>query len=84
MFTDDVTFWDPFRQTTGIAELERLFERWLDQYPTVGFKDIRVDGDETLFTMTYDMQMRMAIGPLFTLRVASIYKTGDGRVSDVR
>jgi ketosteroid isomerase-like protein len=84
LFSEDVVFADPFRTTRGLPELRRLFERWLDQYPTVGFTDFRVDGNHSLFTLTYHMHTRMAVGPVFTTPMASLCNVRDGRVVELR
>ena len=84
LFDPDVVFHDPFRTTRGLGELRRLFERWLDQYPTVGVTDFRTEGTEAHFSLTYHMHMRMAVGPVFTTPMASLCTARDGRVVELR
>lgn len=83
LFTDDIHFRDPFRETYGLNDFRRLFERMFKQYRTVRFTDFRLDGDERAFTLTYDMHLRMAIGPDFVTPMASVCRVREGKVNDL-
>ncbi|HEY4057449.1 MAG TPA: FAD-binding protein, partial [Kofleriaceae bacterium] len=83
VFTDDIHFRDPFRDTNGMPAFRRLFERALAQYPGWSFTEFRIVGDAEQFTLTYNMRMRMAIGPEFVTPMASVCVVRDGKVSDL-
>src|SRR4051794_26666765 len=79
-FTADIHFRDPFRDTLGMAPFRELFVRMLEQYRTVRFTDFRVEGDDRAFTLTYDMHLRMAIGPTFVTPFVSVCRAREGKV----
>ena len=82
-FTPDIHFRDPFRETVGMPAFRELFVRMFRRYREVGFSGFRIDGDEPAFTLTYDMHLRMAVGPTFVTPMASVCRTRDGKVSDL-
>jgi ketosteroid isomerase-like protein len=83
IYTADVHFRDPFRDTHGIEPLRELFARMFRQYRQVEFTGFSRDGDENRFVLTYDMHLRMAFGPTFVTRMASVVRGRDGRVADL-
>jgi len=83
LFTDDIHFRDPFRDTRGMADFRELFERMFRQYRSVSFTGFRVDGDEGSFTLTYDMHLQMAVGPRFVTPMASVCRAREGRVCEL-
>lgn len=83
VFSDDIHFRDPFRDTHGMAAFRELFERMFRQYRYVSFSGFRCDGDERAFTLTYDMHLKMAVGPTFTTKMASVCRARDGKVFDL-
>ncbi len=83
VFTDDVRFRDPFRETRGMGPFRELFERMLRQYSEVGFTDFRCLGAGDAFTLLYDMRLRMPIGPTFVTPMASICVARDGKVAEL-
>lgn len=82
-FSEDIHFRDPFRETTGMADFRELFERMFRQYRVVKFTDFRCDGDERAFTLTYNMHLKMAVGPTFVTQMASVCRARDGKVYDL-
>ena len=82
-FTDDVHFRDPFRNTVGIEPLRALFVRMFKQYRVVDFTDFRCKGNEQAFTLTYDMSLKMVIGPTFVTPVASVCVTRGDKICDL-
>jgi ketosteroid isomerase-like protein len=84
LYTDDVHFVDPFRDTVGIPPLRQLFVRMLAQYREVRFTDYRLIGDERGFTLLYTMHMKMAVGPTFRTEIASVCLVRDGKVCELR
>lgn len=83
LFANDVHFRDPFRETHGIEPLRELFARMFRQYRQVEFTGFSRDGDDQHFVLTYDMHLRMAFGPMFVTRMASVVRGRDGRVVDL-
>ena len=83
LFTADVRFKDPFRETRGIADFRELFERMFRQYKSVGFEHFRIVGTEDAFTLTYDMRLRMVVGPDFTTSMASVCVARGGKVAEL-
>lgn len=83
-FSEDIHFIDPFRDTRGLASFRTLFERMFRQYRKVEFTDFRSSGDESSFVLTYDMRLRMAIGPVFTTAMVSVCRARDGKVYELR
>jgi hypothetical protein len=80
VFTADVQFRDPFRETRGIDELRVLFERMFRQYRLVEFAKFSCEGDDASFVLTYDMHLAMVVGPTFVSRMASVGRGRDGRI----
>ncbi len=83
IFADDVHFHDPFRDTHGIQPLRELFVRMFRQYRQVEFTGFARNGDDNRFVLTYDMHLRMAVGPMFVTHMASVVRGRDGRVADL-
>jgi ketosteroid isomerase-like protein len=83
LFTDDVHFRDPFRETHGIEPFRELFVRMFRQYRTVEFTGFSREGDDRSFVLTYDMHLRMAIGPTFVTHMASVCRVREGRVAQL-
>ena len=83
IFAADVHFRDPFRDTHGIEPLRELFARMFRQYRQVEFTGFSRDGDDNRFVLTYDMHLRMAFGPMFVTRMASVVRGREGRVVDL-
>ncbi len=83
IFTGDIEFRDPFRETHGIHTFRGLFLRMFKQYPTVYFTDYRTVGAGDRFTLTYDMHLRMPVGPTFVTPLASVCRVRDGLVFEL-
>ena len=73
-------FRDPFRDTLGIEPFRELFVRMFKQYRLVDFTDVVAEGDESAFTLRYNMHLRMAVGPTFVTPMASVFRARDGKV----
>ena len=83
VFTDDIEFRDPFRETRGMPAFSELFLRMFRQYPGVDFTDYRTVGAGDRFTLTYDMHLRMRVGPTFVTPLASVCRVRDGLVFEL-
>jgi hypothetical protein len=83
IYTSDVHFRDPFRETRGIEALRVLFERMFRQYRQIEFTGFSCDGDGSSFSMTYDMHLAMVVGPTFVTHMATICRARDGRISHI-
>ena len=80
VFSDDITFHDPFRDTRGMPAFRELFVRMFRQYREIDFTDFRVVDGGDQFSLTYSMHLRMAVGPVFVTPMASTCRARDGRV----
>ncbi|MES2645124.1 MAG: nuclear transport factor 2 family protein [Myxococcota bacterium] len=83
MFTEDVVFRDPFRDTRGVPAFRELFVRMFRRYRHVHFTGFVLEGNEEKFTFTYLMHLRMAVGPTFVTPMATICTARDGKISEV-
>jgi ketosteroid isomerase-like protein len=83
VFTDDIVFRDPFRETRGLLAFRELFARMFRQYRAVNFTDLRIAGAGEQFTLTYDMHLRMIVGPVFVTPLASVCRVRDGLVFEL-
>jgi len=83
LFASDIRFRDPFRDTVGIEPFRELFVRMFKQYRLVEFTDVVAEGDETSFTLRYNMHLRMAVGPTFVTPMASVFRARDGKVCEL-
>lgn len=83
LFASDVHFRDPFRDTHGIEPLRELFARMFRQYRQVEFTGFSRHGDDSRFVLTYDMHLRMAVGPMFVTRMASVGSGREGRIVEL-
>jgi hypothetical protein len=82
-FSCDIHFRDPFRETVGMHAFRQLFVRMFRRYREVGFSGFRIDGGGDAFTLTYDMHLRMVVGPMFVTPMASVCRSRDGKVWDL-
>jgi len=83
LFTDDIRFRDPFRETTGMEAFRELFTSMFRRYKSVRFTGFSTDVGADGFTSTYDMHLRMAFGPEFTTPFASVYRVSGDKVSEL-
>ena len=82
-FTNDIHFRDPFRETRGIEAFRKLFDRMFCQYRHVAFSNFVVRGDDESFVLTYEMHLRMILGPTFTTHMMSWGRARDGRIYEL-
>jgi len=83
LFSADIRFRDPFRDTVGIEPFRELFVRMFKQYRFVDFTEVVGEGDENAFTLRYNMHLRMAVGPTFVTPIASVFRARDGKVCEL-
>lgn len=82
LFTDDLHFRDPFRETRGLDAFRATFVSMFRRYPTLSFSDFACTGDERAFTLTYAMRLRMALGPTFTIQMATVCRARGDKIED--
>jgi ketosteroid isomerase-like protein len=82
-FTEDIHFKDPFRESHGMAAFNELFVRMFRQYRLVRFSNFSLQGDEKAFVLSYDMHLRMVVGPTFVTQMVSVCQVRDGRISEL-
>lgn len=82
-FHQDIHFVDPFRDTHGMADFRKLFDRMFKQYRVVEFTGFVGHGDDEAFTLRYQMRLKMAVGPVFTTDMVSLCRARDGKVFEL-
>lgn len=65
LYAPEVRFVNPVVDETGLVTFEAYWKKALRQYKRFVFKDLEVVGDDALFTLTYTMEVRFAVGPVF-------------------
>lgn len=80
VYADDIHFVSPAVDQRGIDTFEKLWRRAFRYYKLFKFGEIEVIGDEHVFTMTYTMSVRFAVGPVFKLDLATDFHGRDGKV----
>ncbi len=80
LFASHVHFVNPVADSKGINAFRGAWERAFKMYKVFTFKDCVLSGDDEHFTMTYVMSNGFGIGPVFSGRYISEYKTKDGKI----
>jgi hypothetical protein len=85
VFTHDIIYKDPFRETSGVADFEKLFTSLFKKWPKVWFTEFSRIGSNDAFTLTYVMNLKGSIGPSFAQPMASIARANpEGLIYDLR
>lgn len=80
IYAPEVRFVNPVVDETGLAAFEVQWKKAFDQYKVFVFKDLEVTGDESIFTLTYSMDVKFSFGPTFTTQMATDCHGRDGKV----
>lgn len=80
LYAPEIRFVNPVVDETGLAAFEQQWRKAFAQYKTFVFRDLEVVGDEQVFTLTYSMQVKFALGPTFTTDMATDCHGRDGKV----
>ncbi|MFZ5439921.1 MAG: nuclear transport factor 2 family protein [Myxococcota bacterium] len=80
LYSADVHFINPVVDQRGLENFIETWKKALRQYKTFEFKDIEVTGTEELFSLTYSMNIRFALGPVFKTDMSTDCHGKDGKV----
>ena len=80
LYTADVHFINPVVDQVGLEPFIETWKKALSQYKTFEFKDIEVTGDDTVFSLTYSMNIKFAFGPVFRTDMSTDCHAKDGKV----
>ena len=80
LFHPDVYYRDPLRSLRGVTEFRQTFLRMFRKYSFVELTEFQSWGDEASFSLEYTMRMKMAVGPVFSLKMATMCRSRDGRI----
>jgi ketosteroid isomerase-like protein len=80
LYAPEVRFVNPVVDETGLVTFEAYWKKALRLYKRFVFRDLQVVGDDALFTLTYTMEVRFALGPVFVNAMSTDCHGRDGRV----
>ena len=64
----------------GLSNFEETWKKALRQYKTFEFKNVLVTGTDELFSLTYSMNIKFAIGPVFVTDMSTDCHAKNGKV----
>jgi ketosteroid isomerase-like protein len=80
LYAADVHFVNPVVDQRGIAAFLGVWKKALRMYRVFEFSDIVVAGTDDVFSLTYSMNIRFAIGPTFRTDMMTDCRGRDGKV----
>ncbi len=80
LYSEDVRFINPVVDQRGLSNFEETWKKALRQYKTFEFKNVLVTGTDELFSLTYSMNIKFAIGPTFVTDMATDCHAKDGKI----
>jgi ketosteroid isomerase-like protein len=80
LYSADVRFINPVVNQTGLPAFEQAWHKALKQYKRFEFKDITVTGTDEIFSLTYSMNIKFAVGPTFVTEMSTDCHGKDGKV----
>lgn len=80
LYSADVRFINPVVDQRGLQNFIETWKKALRQYKTFEFKDLEVTGTDELFSLTYSMNIKFAVGPVFKTDMATDCHGKDGKV----
>ncbi|MDP2270057.1 MAG: nuclear transport factor 2 family protein [Archangium sp.] len=80
LYSEDVRFINPVVDQRGLSNFEETWKKALRQYKTFEFKNVLVTGTDELFSLTYSMNIKFAIGPTFVTEMATDCHAKDGKI----
>lgn len=80
LYSADVHFVNPVVNQRGLEAFVETWKKALKQYKVFEFHELEVTGTETLFSLTYSMRIKFAMGPIFTTDMSTDCHGQDGRV----
>jgi len=80
LYSADVHFINPVVDERGLDLFTRQWVKALAEYKTFQFENVEVVGDDRMFTLTYTMSLKFAIGPVFHTAMMTDCHAKDGKV----
>ena len=80
LYTDDVHFVNPVVDQRGLPAFLVVWKKALRMYRVFEFTNIVVTGTDEVFSLTYSMNIRFAIGPTFVTDMMTDCRGRDGKV----
>lgn len=80
LYTSDVHFVNPVVDKRGIGAFLAVWKKAFRMYRVFEFTNIVVAGTDEVFSLTYSMNIRFAIGPTFTTDMMTDCRGRDGKV----
>ena len=80
LYSEDVRFINPVVDQRGLSNFEETWKKALRQYKTFEFKNVLVTGTDELFSLTYSMNIKFAIGPVFVTDMSTDCHAKNGKV----
>ncbi len=80
LFSSDVQFVNPVADKHGLDEFREAWVKAFSMYKVFTFSELKPNGGDDHFTMTYVMKNGFGIGPVFKGTYISEYKARDGKV----
>lgn len=80
LYTADVHFVNPVVDKRGIGAFLAVWKKALRMYRVFEFSNIVVAGTDEVFSLTYSMNIRFAIGPTFRTEMMTDCRGRDGKV----
>lgn len=80
LYSADVRFINPVVNQTGLPAFEHAWRKALKQYKRFEFTNITVTGTDEIFSLTYSMNIKFAVGPTFVTDMSTDCHGKDGKV----
>lgn len=80
LYADDVHFINPVVDQRGLSAFEETWKKALRQYKVFEFNDVKVSGTDELFSLTYTMNIKFALGPTFKTDMSTECHARDGKI----
>ncbi len=80
IYSRDVHFINPVVDQHGLDRFSEVWRKALKMYAVFEFDDIVVAGTDEVFTLTYAMNIRFAVGPTFRTDMSTLCRGRDGKV----
>lgn len=84
IYSPDVHFVNPVVDSRGIEEFRKVWRKAFRMYKVFECHDIVVSGNEEVFSLTYYMRIRFAIGPVFITEMMTECRARAGRITYCR
>lgn len=80
LYADDVHFINPVVDHQGLANFVLVWKKAFRIYKVFEFTDIVATGSDEVFSLTYSMNIRFAIGPVFRTDMSTDCRARNGKI----